>query len=143
MAHPPRIPNLLPLELETIYFLTLCVSGRKPVLNNLKTWQTIHKQLERLQRWKILAALAMPDHLHLLAAPLDREDSVHLFFQWFKRGFNQSISPNWNWQHGGFDRLLRSTESAQQKWEYIRQNPVRADLVQKPEDWPYQFGLSP
>jgi len=26
-----------------------------------------------------------------------------------------------------------------EKWEYIRQNPVRAGLVSVPDDWPYQF----
>ncbi len=24
------------------------------------------------------------------------------------------------------------------KWEYIRHNPVRAGLVNDPDDWPYQ-----
>jgi len=42
---------------------------------------------------------------------------------------------------GGFDRLLRTDESAQEKWAYMRLNPVRAGLVKRPEDWPYQTGL--
>jgi hypothetical protein len=43
------------------------------------------------------------------------------------------------WQEGCFDRLLRSDESLSDKWEYLRQNPVRAGLVANPEDWPFQF----
>jgi hypothetical protein len=35
--------------------------------------------------------------------------------------------------------LLRSDESLSEKWEYVRQNPVRAGLVEHSEDWPYQF----
>jgi hypothetical protein len=46
---------------------------------------------------------------------------------------------NWAWQEGCFDRLLRSDESLSEKWEYLRQNPVRAGLVNDPEDWPYQY----
>ena len=42
---------------------------------------------------------------------------------------------------GGFDRLLRAEESPQEKWLYMRQNPVRAGLVRRPEEWPYQMGL--
>jgi len=38
-----------------------------------------------------------------------------------------------------FDRLLRSDESLSAKWEYIRQNPVRAGLVADPDEWPYQY----
>ena len=42
------------------------------------------------------------------------------------------------WQPGFFDHLLRSNESYDQKWEYVRQNPVRARLVNMAEEWPYQ-----
>jgi len=42
------------------------------------------------------------------------------------------------WQPGFFDHLLRNDESYAQKWEYVRQNPVRAGLVKFTEDWPYQ-----
>ena len=31
--------------------------------------------------------------------------------------------------------------SAQEKWEYMRENPVRAGLVKKWNDWPYAFGF--
>ena len=33
------------------------------------------------------------------------------------------------WQPGFFDHLLRNDESYAQKWEYVRENPVRAGLV--------------
>ena len=42
-----------------------------------------------------------------------------------------------HWQKGFFDHVLRSDESYAQKWEYVRDNPVRAGLVKKWEDWPY------
>jgi len=92
----------------------------------------------------------MPDHLHLLVAPLDREASVSTFSKWFKRWFAEEYcrpsvpdgrptAQSWHWQEGCFDRLLRSDESLSEKWEYLRQNPVRAGLVAEPEGWPYQF----
>jgi hypothetical protein len=49
------------------------------------------------------------------------------------------VRKTWKWQEGCFDRLLRSDESLSDKWEYLRQNPVRAGLVANPEDWPFQF----
>ena len=42
------------------------------------------------------------------------------------------------WQREFFDHLLRSNESYKAKWAYVRMNPVRAALVERPEDWPYQ-----
>jgi hypothetical protein len=34
-----------------------------------------------------------------------------------------------------FDHLLRSEESYDQKWNYVRDNPVRANLAQKAAEW--------
>jgi len=91
----------------------------------------------------------MPDHLHILVAPLDRDASISDFAKWFKRWFNQEYRVpdcksdgrlmSWRWQEGCFDRLLRSDESLSEKWQYLRQNPVRAGLVENPDEWPYQF----
>ena len=40
-----------------------------------------------------------------------------------------------HWEKGFFDRVMRSRESYEQKWLYVRENPVRAGLVEKAEDW--------
>jgi REP-associated tyrosine transposase len=133
------------------YFMTLCVAQRKPVLANIHSWKICREVFNKLDRWTILAAIALPDHLHLLASPIvDRDASVTAFTKWFKRWFNEAywicrpsvsdgIDNRWQWQEGCFDRLLRSDESLSDKWEYLRQNPVRAGLVQNPDDWPFQF----
>ena len=42
------------------------------------------------------------------------------------------------WQESFFDHKLRSDESMGEKWNYIRENPVRAGLVSAAEAWPYQ-----
>jgi REP element-mobilizing transposase RayT len=145
MARPPRIPNWLPWEQESVYFITFCIERRCRVLANSQTWEICLKTFLRLDQWTTLAAIAMPDHLHLLASPLDRDASVAAFSKWFKRWFNEGYSKGtpviqaWTWQDGCFDRLLRSDESLSEKWEYLRQNPVRAGLVLDPDDWPYQF----
>jgi putative transposase len=41
------------------------------------------------------------------------------------------------WQRGFFDHLLRGSESYSEKWNYVRENPVRAGLVASADDWPY------
>jgi putative transposase len=47
------------------------------------------------------------------------------------------------WQREFFDHVLRSEESYAQKWEYVRQNPVRAGLTIRAEDWPFQGEIHP
>jgi len=79
MSRPPRIPNWLPDDQSTIYFITFCVEERKPVLANSRTWSTCCDVFEKLDQWTILSALAMPDHIHMLAAPADRDASVSSF----------------------------------------------------------------
>lgn len=45
------------------------------------------------------------------------------------------------WQRGFFDHVLRSDESYAQKWNYVRQNPVRPGLVKNADDWPFSGEL--
>jgi putative transposase len=85
----------------------------------------------------------MPDHLHLLTAPLERELSVANFLKWLKRWFNEAheLPARCQSPPGGFDRLLRTSESIHEKWQYIRENPVRAGLVEHWKQWPFRHGF--
>jgi putative transposase len=84
----------------------------------------------------------MPDHLHLFAAFAPGSPSLSDWMQALKR----TLAKHWSaegvegphWQKGFFDHVLRSEESYEEKWRYVRQNPVRAGLVITPEEWPHQ-----
>jgi len=89
----------------------------------------------------VIAAILMPDHIHLLIAPLDREAAVGNAVAALKRFIRHELGAAWQWQPGSFDRLLRSDESAEEKWQYIRENSVRAGLVQESGAWPYRVGF--
>src|SRR5262249_28837183 len=69
MSRPPRIPNWLSWEKPTIYFITFCIDARKPVLANAHAWETCRVVFDKLDKWRILSAIAMPDHLHILLHP--------------------------------------------------------------------------
>jgi hypothetical protein len=45
------------------------------------------------------------------------------------------------WQKGFFDHRLRHDESFEEKAHYIRMNPVRAELVANPGDWPHVWSF--
>ena len=45
------------------------------------------------------------------------------------------------WQDGRHDRRIRNQQEFKIKWEYIRQNPVKANLVTKAEDYPFLWEI--
>ena len=85
--------------------------------------------------------MLMPDHVHLLIAPRDREEAVGNASGAIKRWMRQEMNAEWEWQPGSFDRLLRSGECADEKWQYIRENPMRAGSIEKWQEWPYRVGF--
>jgi len=140
MGHPPRIPVWLRWDQSVVYFVTICVAKRKSVLAQENVFIAFKNAVERLSGWTVLAAILMPDHVHLIVAPSeDREAKLGNCVAAIKRWMRRELSASWQWQRGSFDRLLRSDESLHDKWLYVEQNPVRAGLVERPEDWPYRY----
>ena len=142
MAHPPRIPVWLRSDQSVIYFVTLCVSGRKQVLANEQALGALKTAAQRLEHWRLLAAILMPDHLHAIVTPKeDRGAKLSNCSAALKRWLRSELGAIWEWQPGCFDRLLRSDESLHDKWLYLQEDPVRAGLVSCWEEWPYRIGF--
>jgi REP element-mobilizing transposase RayT len=140
MGHPPRIPVWLRWDQSVIYFVTMCVEDRKLVLANQNAFLAFKRAATRLRHWRVLAAVLMPDHLHVIVAPTeDREAKLGNLSAAIKRWMREDLNASWKWQRGSFDRLLRSDESLHDKWLYVEENPVRAGLVSRCEDWPYRY----
>jgi REP-associated tyrosine transposase len=143
MGEPPRLSQiLLPREKAIIYFVTLCVRKRVHVLANPIVFGAIEAVMPEIEKWRVIAGVVMPDHVHFVITPTrDRALSVGDFTMGFKRLLRKRlVSQAWKWQRGCFDRLLRSEESLHNKWIYVEQNPVRAGLVANVAEWPYYFG---
>ena len=102
-------------------------------------------------KWKVYTTVILPDHVHVLAQPLPHPDggvhnladivhSVKRFsvYQISKRrGANGSI-----WQDERYDRIVRDEAEFLEKWNYIRNNPVKGGLATKPEDYPWFYESS-
>jgi REP element-mobilizing transposase RayT len=79
----------------------------------------------------------MPDHVHLFV----RGDQNFRLSPWIgglKRAMSMALKSQRLWQAGFFDHILRSDESYAEKWNYVRDNPVRAGLVKTADEWLYQ-----
>jgi len=131
----------------TIFFVTICAAGRRPVIANAAAFAILLAEFEGVRArsgWRIGRFIVMPDHLHFFCVSDETSASVSLsrcvgaFKQWTAKRIIQALGAQAPvWQRQFFDHLLRSEESYDAKWAYVRNNPVRAGLVEDAEDWPY------
>ena len=94
---------------------------------------------ERDRRYyELFAWVVMPNHVHLLVTPLVR---VPLVTGWLKgstsRHANQILGRMGQafWQSESYDHYARGPAERDRIADYIEMNPVRARLVDKPEDF--------
>ncbi|MCZ7604611.1 MAG: transposase [Planctomycetota bacterium] len=116
--------------------ITLSAQERAIVLDCVRQFQQ--------QRYLVFAAVIMPDHVHILIEPLEREPGIWWDLGQLLKGMkgvsarriNKLRSINGSvWQDERFDRLIRTETDFIEKWNYIRMNPVKRGLVSEPDDW--------
>ena len=131
-------PNISENPEGEVYFVTICCLPRG--VNQLakeEVWAGIVETVERRETMGLLRAkivLAMPDHLHGLFMFRGNEEMLNVvgdMKSWLAKRYGI------RWQRDFFDHRLRGWESAVEKGNYIRDNPVRAGLVEKKEDWKF------
>ena len=138
--HLSRIPVWLPADAPVIYFVTACCAERQRVFADSDKVRIALESLQRIEvrlSWRVEQVCFMPDHVHLLLSPQrDRHQSLSQFVQRWKTSVALRLGEA-VWQREFFDRLLRSEEKLEEKWNYIRENPVRAGLCADAEDYPF------
>lgn len=95
----------------------------------------------------VFCAVVMPDHAHLVFVPLvDHRKREVIALATITPAIKGASAHNINralgrkgtvWQEESFDHVLRSFEALDQKIEYVLNNPVRAGLVTRAEDYPW------
>ena len=137
---PPRLPRLFPSN--PVFFVTLCTYRRQRVLATAVHTSFIRFAERAYADRNIVVGryVIMPDHIHLFVSGSD-DFELGRWIGTLKQSLTKSVTHEKasgpSWQRGFFDHVLRSEESYGQKWNYVRDNPVRAGLVEKADDWPY------
>jgi REP-associated tyrosine transposase len=70
----------------------------------------------------------MPDHVHLFVRG-GRDFTLSSWVGGLKRAMSVALKSPRLWQPGFFDHILRTDESYAEKWNDVRDNPVRAGFV--------------
>lgn len=100
------------------------------------------------QRYRLLAWVIMPNHVHVLFQPLNGWTVAKIVASWKKFTARKirddqrpgtpisrlaPSSPVWHREY--WDRYIRNETHLAQAIEYIHLNPVKAGLANKPEHW--------
>jgi putative transposase len=128
---------------DCVLFVTFRKLAKDPLPDAARSIVLQHCLHDQGSKLRMYAAVVMPEHVHLLLTPL-RDDQgwpyplrnlLKLIKGTSARSVNKFLGQEGPvWQEESFDHVLRSWESFEEKREYIRQNPVRRLLVERPED---------
>lgn len=152
-----RLPHLQKADADL--FITFCTGARKILPGKARDLVLEHCLREggampfagegahatfHKPRIQLHAVIVMPDHVHMLLTPLRDENGWPFPLQDILQCLKGTTAHRINkmlgtsgpvWEEESFDHVLRSEESLKEKCEYIRQNPVRAKLVRRPEEY--------
>jgi putative transposase len=137
---------------DQIYFLTLTVKNWYYLFGRHNRFEILANSLQYCQKHKnlkIYAFVLMLNHLHLIASALDLIGTIRDFKTFTSKEIQKNIiatEPNvlqlfqtnkgcHIWQNTNFPELIKSEKFLSQKIEYIHNNPVRKQYVEKPEYW--------
>jgi REP element-mobilizing transposase RayT len=138
-----RLPPWAYERQDSTFHVTMrAIPGKSPfhgaVANAI--WRAVFNETSRTSIVLTVACL-MPDHIHFLVRPRDstlveRVDSFKGYTTYLHR---KHTKLPFLWQPGFHDREIRNRREYEAVWNYIVRNPVAAELVEEPEDWPYLY----
>jgi putative transposase len=135
---------------NAIVFITQVVDQRTPVFQDqacLELLQTTLRKVKEVHPFAMLSYVFLPDHFHLLIRPTGGSNFsqiMHSLKPNFTKAYKAMLGvtgPMKFWQKGFWDHVIRDEADLKRHLDYIHYNPVRHQLVTRPEDWPHSSFL--
>ena len=120
--------------------MVLNENERTITLEAVRFWDT--------SKWIVYAAVILPDHVHLLSQPLSRGEGgffdlseiIHSVKSFSAQKISQHRGVKGTiWQDERYDRIVRDEAEFLEKWQYIRNNPLKEGLASQSEDYPWLY----
>lgn len=98
------------------------------------------------RKWVVYATVVLPDHIHCLVqsaghpegGAVDLGEILHSIKSFSSHQINRRRGDTGSiWQIERYDRIVRDEGEFLEKWNYIRNNPVKGGLAECPEDYPW------
>lgn len=134
------------LTWRTATFIVLEPSERAIVLSSILHWDQ--------SRWIVYVTAIMPDHVHVLVQLQKIPDAVPVAFYSLKSLVHSVKSYSAHqinrlrnrkgvlWLDERYDRIVRTEQELWEKWQYVRDNPVKSNLARTPEEYPWFYQRS-
>jgi len=125
------------------YSLTFCTDRRRPLFTDEKVVDLVRSQIVRAAtscEFTVIAYCFMPDHLHVLVHGESAAADCRRFIAAAKQYSGYHYAKKYSgrlWQRYGYERTLRTDEHTLQVAKYILENPVRANLAVRVQDYPF------
>lgn len=109
---------------------------RRMVLDAIKHFHRI--------KYFVTAAVAMPDHVHLIMKPVVNESNAEYTLSKILQSIKGFTARQINnvrgakgaiWQAESYDRIIRDYDEYLEKWQYIRNNPVKTGLSESADKY--------
>ena len=92
--------------------------------------------------YKLFDFVIMPDHIHLILTPSDA--TLERAMQLIKGGFSHRLASKMPvWQRGFTDHRIRDRHDFEERRRYLRGNPVKAGLCERPEQYRFSSASTP
>jgi len=125
-----------------ILFVTVNANRRQPVFADDAAVACVLEAWNRARNWLVGRYVVMPDHIHFFCAPgLSPVPDFQGWMSYWKSLVARSFPCKHDlplWQRECWDVQMRTVENYREKWNYVRNNPVRKGLVENADDWRYQ-----
>jgi len=134
----------IPSRPTRTFFVTSVTAGRRTLLQSERMARLLLDVLYSYRsqgRFLLHEFVIMPNHFHLLVTPA-ADVSLEKALQFIKGGFsyrarNELGFDSAIWEGGFTNHCIRDWEDYQQHCAYVRENPVKANLVERSAMYPY------
>ena len=123
------------------HFVTFTCYHRLPYLNDDHSRTVFEDILEATRKrhgFDLYGYVLMPDHVHLLLSE-PQDSKLEEVFRALKTQTSKQLKgdrPQF-WQRRYYDLNVFTRPKFNEKLRYLHRNPVKARLVENPEDWPW------
>jgi putative transposase len=131
------------------HFITFCTHKRWILPQQIRSIVPESCVHDHGASFDLKVVVVMPDHVHMIFTPLvDMHSSEVCSLAKIMDAIKGSSAHRINkilgrkgkvWQTESFDHALRSSENLDAKIQYILENPVRAGLVSRSQDYPWAW----
>ena len=111
------------------------------MMDEFQTFKGIISDSKKQFKWKLYHYCLMSDHVHLLAQ-VERGKDLPKLMQFLLQGYSRWYKTKYDyighlWQGRYKSPLIEKESYMLECGRYIERNPVRANIVNRPEDYPW------